>query len=117
MLDFPRQERFVTLVDEAINRAAHLKFSQNAALAPAFNRALQILEATASAKHQQALLLAAARQHIAHAEKQVVGQIIGDEPIFSDEMSDLVRIRVICLELASILNNSLDRLKNLPARR
>ena len=115
MFDFPKKERVFTLIQEAIESMANLGKRQYAALAPELTKALQTLETTASARHQQALILAAVRRHISMAEKQVVAQLIGDEPIYSNEMPDLVRIRVICAELVTVLTYSLDQLKTSPA--
>jgi hypothetical protein len=115
MFDFPKKERVFALIQEAIESVSHLGKRQTTALEPELTKALQTLETSASARHHQALILAAVRRHISQAEKQVVAQLIGDEPIYSDEMPDLVRIRVICAELVAVLTYSLEQLKASPA--
>ena len=112
MLDFPKRDRFINLVDEAIDRVAKLGGSREAMLAPQFAMALSTLDSVAKAKNHQALVISAARTHIFRAEKQVVSQIIGDDPVFTQEMSELVRLRVICAEMLKILSSSLDRVKS-----
>jgi hypothetical protein len=112
MLDFPRRERFIDLVDEAVTRVSNLGGSREALLAPEFAKALSTLDSVAKAKSHQALVLSAARSHISRAEKQVVAQIIGDDTVYTQEMSELVRLRIICAEMMKILSTSLDRLKS-----
>jgi hypothetical protein len=116
MFDFPKRDRVLNLIQEAIGRVSNLGKRQKAVLAPEFDKALETLGTSASAKHHQALILSAARRHISQAEKQAIAHLIGDDPIYSQEMSDLVRVRVICAELLNILTYSLDTLKASPVR-
>jgi hypothetical protein len=116
MFDFPKKERVVYLIQEAITSVSNLGKRQTLALEPELTKALQTLETSATARHHQALVLAAVRRHISQAEKRVVDLLVGDEPIYSYEMPDLVQIRILCAELISTLTYSLDQLKASPVR-
>jgi hypothetical protein len=116
MFDFPKKERVLYLIQEAIKSVSNLGKRQAMVLEAELTKALQTLETSASARHHQALVLAAVRRHIAQAEKLVVAQLVGDDPIYSYEMPDLVQIRIICAELLSTLTFSLDQLKASPVR-
>jgi hypothetical protein len=116
MFDFPKKERVLFLIQEAIDSVSNLGRCQNLDLEPELTKALQTLETSASARHHQALILAAVRRHISQAEKRVVALLVGDEPIYSYEMPDLVHIRIICAELVSTLTYSLEQLKASPVR-
>ncbi len=110
MNEFPKKEHVIGLIEEAVGRAAQLGEYKNN-LTPDFRQAQNILETLAELKSQQALLLAAARRMITQVEKKTITLIIGDDPITGQQMSHLVRIRVICSELIELLTTIMERVK------
>ncbi len=110
MNEFPKKEYVISLIEEAVVRAAQLGEYKNN-LTPDFRQAQSILETLAEFKSQQALLLAAARRMITQVEKKTIALIIGDDPITGQQMSHLVRIRVICSQLIELLSTILERVK------
>ncbi len=110
MNEFPKKDYVIGLIEEAVGQAAQLGEYKNT-LAPDFKQAQSILETLAELKSQQALLLAAARRMITQVEKKTIALIIGDDPITGQQMSHLVRIRVICTELIELLSTILERVK------
>jgi hypothetical protein len=116
MFDFPKKERVYNLIREAIETLSSVSKRRKTIFSTELSKALETLETSASARHHQALILAAVRRHIAAAEKLVVAQLIGDEPIYSEEMPHLVHLRILCAELVSVLTYSLEQLKASPVR-
>jgi hypothetical protein len=116
MFDFPKKQRVLYLIQEAMESVSNLGKRQISALEPELAKALETLESSASARHHQALVLAAVRRHVAQVEKQVVAFLVGNDPIYSYEMPDLIHIRIICAELVSTLTYSLEQLKVSPVR-
>jgi hypothetical protein len=111
MEGFPKQDNVLQLLNEAAARARQLGRPYNSGLLDGFVQAKDTLDSAPEKKNQLALLLSAARMLISKVEKEAIRLIIGDDPITSQEMSHLVRIRLICAELITLLTSSLDRIK------
>ena len=111
LFEFPKQERVSTLIHEAVTRIPHLGRDYNNDLDHEFNKIQTLLDAAPVARSQKTLLLGLARHHIARAEETIVKTILGDGSISVDEMSHLVRVRLICTELMKLLNQSLDEFR------
>ncbi len=107
MIDLPKGQHIHKLLDEALERASAIHRSFTADMVSAVQRAMTALSAPVTAKGHLALMLSAARRHVLDLEKRTVGLIIGDEPISQQEMAGLVRIRLICAELLTILADAL----------
>jgi hypothetical protein len=107
LFDFPKQERVSSLVQEAVKRIPYLDDNYNANLTQEFSKVQSLLDTEPSASSQKALLLGLARHHIARAEKYTVRQIVDNGSINVDEMSHLVRVRLICAELSNLFAQSL----------
>jgi hypothetical protein len=111
VFEFPRQERITTLVHEAVARLPNLGNQYNDDLGQQFGKVQTLLDAAPSARNQKTFLLGLARHHIARAEETIVKQILGDGSISVDEMSHLVRVRLICTELMNLLAQSLEEFR------
>jgi hypothetical protein len=111
LFDFPRQERISTLLHEAVKRIPRLASNYNTDIKLEFNKVQMLLDATPVARGQKSLLLGLARQHVARAEKCVVKEIVHNEFVTVDEMSDLVRVRLICAEISNLFTQSLEEFR------
>jgi hypothetical protein len=111
MMNFPKEQRALELLNQALVHVASLSQNDEANLVPALNKTRATLETRTGARHHLPLVLSAARRQVAQAEKFAVGRIIGDDPVNHKEMSSLVEIRLICAELVNLLTNALDDVK------
>ena len=111
MFEFPKQERVSTLIHEAVTRLPYLGNKYNHDLGQEFNKIQTLLDAAPVARSQKTLLLGLARHHTARAEETIVKQILGDDVISVDEMSHLVRVRLICTELMNLFVQSLEEFR------
>ncbi len=116
MDNFPRKDHVLGLLLEAVWHSSQIGNPYWGSLMPDFEQAQHTLETLPDLKSQQALILSAARRSIVQAEKKTIALIIGDDPINGQQMSHLVRIRLICTELLNLLSEMLDRIKGLVAR-
>jgi hypothetical protein len=110
-MEFPRRDKVLDLIRDALKNVTSMGKRYVPVLAPVFTHAIDVLEAPTYTRDQQVLLLAAAHRHILQAKKHAVAQMIGDDPVSGDEMSRLVRIRQNCIELDTMLNQSLQETK------
>ena len=117
MFEFPKQQRVSNLISEAETQVPYLNDSYNSGLNQAFDKIKTLLNSTPTALNQKAFMLGLARHQVLHAEKQAVSLMIGDESISVEEMSHLVRVRLICAELSNLLAQGLEELKNRPRAR
>jgi hypothetical protein len=108
---FPKQSHALDLIQEAVGRAAQLGEPYECDLVEGFLKAKDTLGASAVASSQVALVLSAARMLITKVEKRTIALIIGDDPITGNQMSHLVRIRLICAELINLFTAVLENLK------
>jgi hypothetical protein len=108
---FLNQKNVMRLIDEAVNHAGKLGGSYTSQLLPDFIRAQQSLLTSVDIKSHLSLILSAARISITKAEKKTIRLIIGDDPVTGQEMSHLVRIRLICAELIGLLSSTLEWVK------
>ena len=99
------------LIKEAVKRSSQMGSPYEGNLAPDFEQAQQTLETLPELKSQQALILSAASRLITRVEKKTIALIIGDDPITGQQMSHLVRIRLICAELLNLLTAMLERIR------
>lgn len=111
MLGFPKEQHVLNLLSEAVIHASTSGDRLKADVASALHKAREVLEAPVTAKSHLPLVLSAARRHVSSAEKHTVARIIGSEPVNSQEMASLVRLRLICAELLNILTHTLAELK------
>ncbi len=111
MRSFPNQEGVLRLIDEAVTQATLLGGPYNRDLVSGFVQAQTTLGTAAEARSQVALILSAARIGITKIEKKTIRLIIGDDPITGQQMSHLVRIRLICAELINLLTSTLDQIR------
>ncbi|MEA4909237.1 MAG: hypothetical protein GYA17_11935 [Chloroflexi bacterium] len=105
-----------SLIHEAITHLSHLGNHYETELVPIFALAGSILETSTESRQSRALILSAAHQRITQAEKKTIAIIIGDDPISTQQMSHLVRIRLICAKLIQLMADQLDELRT-PVRR
>jgi hypothetical protein len=105
------QENVLQLIDKAVEHSGQLGGSYKSDLLADFVRAQQALTTSANITSHLALIVSAARMMISQAEKKTIRLIIGDAPVTGQQMSHLVRIRVICAELISLLSNTLEWIK------
>ena len=99
------------LIKEALQRSNQLGSPYEGNLSPDFLQVLKNLEDLPDQQSQQALIISAARRQIDQAEKLTVALIIGDDPITGNQMSHLVRIRLICAELMNLLSAMLEQIQ------
>ena len=99
------------LIKEALQRSNQLGSPYKGNLTPDFLQALKSLENLPEQQSQQALIISAAKLKINQAEKQTIALIIGDDPITGNQMSHLVRIRLICVELLNLLSSMLEQIQ------
>jgi hypothetical protein len=111
MESFKNQENVLRLIDEAVKHTGQLEGTYKSELMPDFVQAHETLITSSDFKSQIALILSATRILIAKAEKKTIRLIIGDDFVTGQQMSHLVRIRLICAELLGLLNTTLDRMK------
>jgi hypothetical protein len=111
MDEFPKKDYMLGLIAEAVKRSAQLGKTLESDLAPGFLQAQNSLDSYADLKSQQTLVLSAARMMITRAEKKTIALIIGEEPITGSQMTQLVRIRMICAELITLLSSILEWVK------
>jgi len=111
MNEIPKREYMLGLIEEAVRRAAQLGKTFESDLTPGFLQAQNSLVSFGDLKSQQTLVLSAARMLITRVEKKTIGLIIGDAPITGQQMSHLVRIRMICAELITLLSSILEWVK------
>jgi hypothetical protein len=111
------QEHVLRLIEKAVEHSGQLGGSYKSDLLSDFVRAQQALVTSADIKSQLALVVSAARMMIAQAEKKTIQLIIGDAPVTGQQMSHLVRIRLICAELIGLLSNTLEWIKQPAAKR
>jgi hypothetical protein len=111
MFEFPKQERVTTLVHEAVTRIPHLGRHYNNDLGQEFTKVQTLLDTAPSARSQKTFLLGLARHHVARAEDTIVKQILGDGSISVEEMSHLVRVRLICTELLNLLAQGVEEFR------
>jgi hypothetical protein len=111
MKEFNGKDYLIGLIQEAIRRDAQLGNPYKNNFAPDFAQAQEALETPAVPGSQTALLLAAVRRKITLVEKKIVTLIISDKPITTQQMSHLVRIRLICTELLNTLSAMLEQIK------
>lgn len=114
MFEFPKQERVSSLIIEAETQVPYLNNSYNSGLNQAFDKIKSLLNSTPKAINQKTFMLGLIRHQVLDAEKQAVSLLIGDESISVEEMSHLVRVRLICAELSKLLAQGLEELKNRP---
>jgi hypothetical protein len=105
------QENVLRLIEQAVEHSRQLGGSYKSDLLSDFVQAQQALITSTNMKSHLALIVSAARMMIAQAEKKTVRLIIGDAPVTGQQMSHLVRIRLICAELISLLSNTLEWIK------
>jgi hypothetical protein len=115
MQRFLNSENIFRLIDEAVDRSGKLGGPYDGDLTPGFLHAQETLKTTTDGKAQLTLLLAAARNWITQVEQRTIRLIIGDAPITGQQMSHLVRIRMICAELINLLSNLIERVRSGPA--
>ncbi len=113
MASLQNQENALRLIQEAVQRADQLGSPYNRDLLGGFERAQETLKSATEVKSQLALILSAARILIEKVEKKTIRLIIGDDPITRQQMSHLVRIRLICAELINLLTSMLERANQL----
>jgi hypothetical protein len=111
MESFINRENVLRLIGEAGEHARQLGGTYKNELLPDFIQAKETLITSTDFRAQMLLILSAARMMIAQAEKKTVRLIIGDDPITGQQMSHLVRIRLICAELISLLSYTLQSVK------
>ncbi len=109
MASLTNQENVLQLVREAVQRADQLGSPYKQDLIGGFEQVQETLKITTEVKSQLALIFSAARMLIEKVEKKTIRLIIGDAPITRQQMSHLVRIRVICAELINLLTGMLER--------
>ena len=117
MFEFPKQERISNLINEAETQVPYLDDSYNSELNQAFDKIKTLLNSTPIALSQKVFMLGLARHQVLNAEKHAVSLMIGDVSISIEEMSHLVRVRLICAELSNLLAKGLEELKDRPQRR
>lgn len=105
---FPKKEYLMNLINEAVGRSFQIGAPYDNDLASDFKKAQETLQNLTGQKSQQALILSATRVLITQGEKKTIALIVGDDPITGQQMSHLVRIRLICAELTNILVNMLE---------
>jgi hypothetical protein len=103
MNEFPKQEVVLGLVQEAMTRLGQLGGHLETTLKPGFVQTRQSFETSVGGMSQWPLILTAASLRIRNMEKKIVAVIVGDDSITSQQMSHLVRLRVICAELLNKL--------------
>jgi hypothetical protein len=111
MKDFNGKEHCIGLIQEAIRRDGQLGNPYKNNFAPDFAQAQEALETPAGPGSQTALILAAVRRRITHIEKNIIQLIISDKPITSNQMTHLVRLRLICTEVINMLTTMLEQAK------
>jgi hypothetical protein len=116
MESFVNRENVLRLISEAGEHATQLGGTYKNALLPDFIQAQETLATSTDFRSHMLLIISAARLMITQAEKKTVRLIVGDDPITGQEMSHLVRIRLICAELISLLSNTLQSVKQSPAK-
>jgi hypothetical protein len=104
-------EHMIDLLREAVTCLSRLKNQYEWELAPVFVKSLDTLQTPTVSTYQEILLLSSVRQRVSFAEKKVVGGLIHDDSLSSVEISDLVRVRLICHKLLNNLVDAIDNLK------
>ena len=105
-------DRVRLLVQEAIDHLTALGSHDELALIPVFIDTAQSLEIRANNRSSAILLIHAANRRIACAEKQTIARIIGDQDVSMNEMSHLVRVRLICAEISNLLDDGLEEIRH-----
>jgi hypothetical protein len=103
--------RIRLLIKEAIERLNAFGRQDELALLPIFIDARRSLDTNAANRSAQILLLSSTNRRITRAEKQVVSWIIGDQRVNSNEMSHLVRVRLICAQILNLLSDELESIR------
>ncbi len=111
MLEFQKNRLVFKRINEAVVQGEGLGLNQKADIVAELEKARATLDTTVPGKNQVPLLLAAARRHILEAERLTVALIIGDGHVTSQQMSHLVRVRILCAELSVLLRDALDEQK------
>ncbi|MEN4040869.1 MAG: hypothetical protein ROW52_01280 [Anaerolineaceae bacterium] len=115
MENYKNQNTLMRLIAEAVEHVQKLGDSCCGSLLPDFIRVQNTLTAPSHLKAHLVLMLSATRMAITQIEKKTIALIIGDAPITGQQMSHLVRIRLICAELIGMLTNTLQWIKTAPA--
>ena len=110
-MEFRQFERVRLLVNEALDHLAKFGRQDELALIPVFMDAAEALQARSNNRSGTILLINATNRRIARAEKQTISWIIGDQNVNTDEMSHLVRLRLICAEILNLLNDGLEEIR------
>jgi hypothetical protein len=109
---FPRKDDVYRLIEEACSRAAQLVNPYRDDLSFGFAQVRETLQASTAIVSQLALILSAGRRRVTEVEQKTVALIIGDDIFNSQQMSHLVRIRLICAELINLLSTILERIND-----
>jgi hypothetical protein len=110
MLGSLKEQRVLSLLDEAILQASTLGESSVAEIVSILEKTRRVLASPIRAERDVPLLLSAARWRVAHVEKYTVRRIVHDE-VDGRVMSILVRLRVLCAEAIKMLDLALDELR------
>ncbi len=108
MLGSLKEERILTLVDEAIVQISTLGDSGVPDIISILEKTRQVLASPVRAERDIPLVLSAARWRVANVEKYAVSRIVHDDKVDGRAMSILVRVRLICAEVIRILDHALD---------
>src|SRR5690606_19640541 len=104
-------KRVVGLIDQGAHAAGALPGTA-AELAAALQRARAVLQSLSAERRDGLLLLSAARIHVESAQQLcrslILGDVVGDVRLDSEQLSRLVQLRQLCLEVIPLLNTALD---------
>ena len=111
MLGSLKQDRVLTLIDEALLQISALGGNGIAEVISALEKTRHVLASPVRADRDVPLVLSAARSRVAHVEKYTVSRIVHDDKVDGQTMSILVRVRLICAEALRMLDRALDELR------
>lgn len=115
MLESLKEQRVLSLIDEAILQASTLGESSVSEIVSILEKTRRVLAAPIRAERDVPLMLSAARWRVAHVEKYTVRRIVHDE-VDGRAMSILVRLRLLCAEAIRMLDLALNDLRTSRAR-
>jgi hypothetical protein len=110
----PKEDRIRSLIGKAKSHSVDLKDGREKTVVEGLNKVHSILETNVEGRNQNLLLLSAALQHMRKVERFVLDAMRLDRWVTLNEEAILVRIRLICSEVITLLLTGTEELRLVP---
>jgi len=114
MGEWPRERQIRTLIARAREESHDLTVAEEPEMVTAFDRLVELLDTPVNGKQQLLLLLSAGQIAMQRAERLVLQAMRLDRWISQNEEAVLVRLRLICAEIMSLLTDGSEDLRLAP---